>query len=143
MKDLTDHDFGRLTVIDLAGLDGNGHYLWDCICSCGNQIRASTSDLTTGHTKSCGCWRTDRLVASAKARAVPVIAGSRFGMLVVLEGAGRNHRGRQMVRAVCDCGREAIAEWNNVRQGTTKSCGCQKSRGWRESLRVRMERRTS
>jgi hypothetical protein len=32
------------------------------------------------------------------------------------------------------------AEWNHLRQGTTKSCGCLKSRGWRESLRVRMEK---
>lgn len=141
MIDLTDRDFGRLTVIDLAGLDSAGHYLWDCLCICGNQIRASTSDLMRGHTKSCGCWRTERLVEAARKRAVPVTTGARFGMLTIVGPCGRNNRGRQLVRAVCDCGMETTAEWNNVRHGVTKSCGCQKKRGGIESMRARNARK--
>lgn len=142
MIDLTDRNFGRLTVIDLAELDRHGHYIWSCLCDCGRQVRAATHDLLRGHTRSCGCWRTERLASAARARAVPVTPGARFGMLTIIAAAGRNERRRALVRAVCDCGAEHVAEWNNVRQGVTKSCGCQKrEKGWRESLRVRMARR--
>ena len=36
MIDLTDRNFGRLTVIDMAGLDRTGHKLWSCLCDCCN-----------------------------------------------------------------------------------------------------------
>lgn len=41
MIDLTDRNFGRLTVIDLAELDRHGHYIWSCLCDCGRQVRAA------------------------------------------------------------------------------------------------------
>lgn len=138
---LTDRNFGRLTVIDMAGLDRTGHKLWSCLCDCGRQINASAHNLTSGKTRSCGCLRSDTIAAAGRRRQVPVVIGARYAMLTVLAEAGRGAQNRVMVRARCDCGRETIASWINVRNGTTKSCGCQKSRGWRESLRVRMSRR--
>ena len=29
--------------------------MWECICDCGNRSVVSTNQLTSGHTKSCGC----------------------------------------------------------------------------------------
>lgn len=141
MIDLTDRNFGRLTVIDIAGLDGTGHKLWSCLCDCGNQIKTYAHNLTSGKTRSCGCLRNEKTASRGRDRQVPVAIGARYAMLVVLAEAGRGAQNRVMVRARCDCGRETVAAWINVRNGTTKSCGCQKSRGWRESLRVRMARR--
>ena len=128
MIDLTDKSFGRLVVIDLLRLDRNGHYIWSCLCECGNQTRSSTHDLLSGHTKSCGCLRKELLIARSHRRSVPVEIGARFSNLVVLEECGRNYRKRLIVRVACDCGRNSIVEFGNLLQGVTKSCGCKKYR---------------
>ena len=44
--------------------------------------------------------------------------GKRFGLLLVLSFDGRK------VRCTCDCGKDSIAEWMNVKRGLTRSCGC-------------------
>ena len=54
-RDLTGQKFGKLTVITFAGRDKNHHSLWKCQCECGKITIVSTSNLTTGHTMSCGC----------------------------------------------------------------------------------------
>lgn len=49
-KDLTGQKFNKLTVIKLIKKGK-----WLCKCDCGNETIVFTSNLTTGHTKSCGC----------------------------------------------------------------------------------------
>lgn len=55
--DLTGQKFGRLTVIKRVGNTKWGTALWLCQCECGNENVVKTSDLKSGHTKSCGCSR--------------------------------------------------------------------------------------
>lgn len=57
--DHTSSVFYRLTVIEYAGKKGKHHY-WKCLCICGNTSYPSSSDLTTGHTQSCGCLTKER-----------------------------------------------------------------------------------
>lgn len=52
--DLTGKQFGRLTVIARAG-SKDGHKLWRCICSCGNEKLSKTADLRHNGVASCGC----------------------------------------------------------------------------------------
>ena len=53
-NDLTGKVFSRLTVISYAGKrKGNQH--WNCKCECGAETAPTTSKLTCGYTKSCGC----------------------------------------------------------------------------------------
>ena len=54
IKDLTGKEYGKLKVIDFKEIKNHRAY-WNCKCSCGNEICVSTSALTTGNTKSCGC----------------------------------------------------------------------------------------
>ena len=54
--DLTDRRFGKLVVKDIAP-NKNGHTCWLCECDCGNRCVVTTRELTTGDTKSCGCYR--------------------------------------------------------------------------------------
>lgn len=54
-KDLTGMAFGRLTVVSIAGLR-NGRRMWECKCECGQTIMARGTNLTAGHTLSCGCY---------------------------------------------------------------------------------------
>lgn len=61
-KDLTGHMFGRLTVLERAGSDRNKKALWLCRCECGQITKAITGDLTSGNTKSCGCFKREQVV---------------------------------------------------------------------------------
>jgi hypothetical protein len=58
-KDLTGKKFNRLIVKSLKGTNKYGKRLWECICDCGKKIVVDTSSLTTGNTKSCGCYKQD------------------------------------------------------------------------------------
>ena len=60
--DLTGQVFGNLTVVRLSGLvDKHRGRLWECRCDCGNVTYASTTFLTHGKKKSCGCMRNGQL----------------------------------------------------------------------------------
>lgn len=56
--DLRNKKFGRLSVLHR----GEGKHTcayWVCKCDCGNITTVAGSSLNKGHTKSCGCLRTD------------------------------------------------------------------------------------
>ena len=58
--DLTGQRFGRLLVIKEAGRAKNGHVLWRCKCSCGNDVTVQGDNLRLGRTTSCGCFCRER-----------------------------------------------------------------------------------
>lgn len=61
--DLVGKRFGRLTVIEKVrdpNRDPGTDNKWKCKCDCGNYACVLTSNLTTGNTNSCGCYRADR-----------------------------------------------------------------------------------
>lgn len=49
--------FGRLVVTHFICVNKHKNKVWDCLCACGTHIQATTNQLQTGHTKSCGCLR--------------------------------------------------------------------------------------
>ena len=57
--DLTGQRFERLTVVRMVGRKGVS--LWECRCDCGNVTNVWYPALTTGKTKSCGCFHRDRV----------------------------------------------------------------------------------
>lgn len=60
-KDLTGLVFGRLTAIEPTEKRKRGYIVWKCKCQCGKEVEVETGLLTSGGTKSCGCWRSERL----------------------------------------------------------------------------------
>lgn len=62
-RDLTGLTFHRLTVVELAGKSPKKSSLWRCRCECGNETVTATAKLTSGATKSCGCWSRDRITS--------------------------------------------------------------------------------
>ena len=60
IKDETGNIYGRLTVIKKDGKCKGGHITWFCECECGNIISVRGCDLRKGHTKSCGCYRSEK-----------------------------------------------------------------------------------
>lgn len=55
LHDLSGRTVGRLRVIAYYGISDKKQIYWKCVCECGNEILAKTSDLTSGCKKSCGC----------------------------------------------------------------------------------------
>ena len=63
-KKLDGQVFGRLTVIERFR-SRNGRVTWLCRCECGKLHEAVSHALTSGHTKSCGCWKDERNTSTA------------------------------------------------------------------------------
>lgn len=64
-RDLTGQRFGRLTALEPAGRSETGHTtLWKCLCDCGNEITVRGTNLKSGASKSCGCYKHENLVES-------------------------------------------------------------------------------
>ena len=61
--ELTGERFGRLLVIRDSGKRAYGsHVLWKCKCDCGVIKNIIGYSLTSGLTKSCGCYQKERVV---------------------------------------------------------------------------------
>lgn len=63
-NDLIGRRFGRLVVINEYDRDKYGKMRYMCICDCGNKKIAGRVDLLSGHTKSCGCYWLESIIAS-------------------------------------------------------------------------------
>lgn len=64
-KDLAGMKFGRLTAIELVGMQGP-FYLWRCKCDCGEEIVTQRGSLLSGRTRSCGCLRREASLKNGK-----------------------------------------------------------------------------
>ena len=66
-KDMIGKRFGRLVVVQYAGVSKNGKATWNCKCDCGITTGPIVGgNLRTGATKSCGCLRITRNTEHAK-----------------------------------------------------------------------------
>lgn len=114
--DLTGQKFHNLTVIKKADEQNGQKTMWICRCDCGNETKASTSDLRNGHKKSCGCRK--------KRPNAKDLTGQRFGRLTVIKRNGTNQHRRAIWRCKCDCGKYTNVNAPDLLSGNTKSCGC-------------------
>lgn len=115
--DLKGQKFNRLTAIKYIGSG-----TWHCKCDCGNYTNATTGNLRSGHTKSCGCL-------NKEVQHRVDLTGKRFGRLTVVSRAETYISPNGKFRAsqwncVCDCGNECTVNVHALRKGRTKSCGC-------------------
>lgn len=71
MDDLINKKFGRLTVLSLheirqrytdSGAKNGKYYYYLCKCECGNNIIVERHNLTSGNSKSCGCYNHDKIM---------------------------------------------------------------------------------
>ena len=61
--DLTGQRFGKLTIIEDTKNRVRGLVVWECLCECGARIQVTSNALRTGNTKSCGCFKLERLAS--------------------------------------------------------------------------------
>lgn len=127
IKDITGQRFGRLTVIEYAGLDTCNMALWRCKCDCGKETVTRGSSLRNGHTISCGCYNREKCAEGAFKKSFKDLTGSQFGNLTVIKYVGNR---RYLCK--CDCGRQSVTYSYNLTKGIAKSCGCRKLEGLNE-----------
>ena len=110
--------FGRWMVVSEAGRNETGQIMWRCQCSCGTERTLTGIKLRHSPPKSCGC-------VPRKGRRVDMV-GRRFGRWVVTKRASNNQRNLAMWYCHCVCGTTAIVNGANLRNGSSRSCGCVK-----------------
>lgn len=109
---------GRWTV--LREVRKNGKLYYECRCDCGTVREVYSRSLENGVSRSCGCLRGEMKAAEAMA-----LTGRRFGKLAVLCRDSRKDGGNWYWICECDCGnRKSIRGTSLVRDGGTRSCGC-------------------
>jgi len=56
--------FSRLLVLDEHPIRNGGKVCWECICDCGQKCYPSGTNLKTGNSTSCGCFKQERSAAA-------------------------------------------------------------------------------
>ena len=60
-RDITGMRYGRLVAVRPLGKGLSWNLRWECRCDCGRIISVYKNNLTSGHTRSCGCLRSERM----------------------------------------------------------------------------------
>lgn len=130
-NNLTGQKFGKLTVVkrgeDYISPSGAKRIQWLCKCDCGNEdlILVAANNLTSGHTKSCGCL-------SDVSPRFKDITGETFGRWHVLKRGENDKYGKARWWCWCDCQKELPIEDRELHLLSTNiliskkstSCGC-------------------
>ena len=60
--DMTGKHFRRLVVLELCNYKHGEQTVWHVRCDCGNELDVQGTNLRTGNTTSCGCYKKDRAI---------------------------------------------------------------------------------
>jgi len=133
MKDLIGQRFGMLTVIRKTEQRKHRNIVWECTCDCGNTKLVSSSELTLGRTRSCGCLRkvSTRETGIINKRD---ITGERFGRLIAIRPTEKRESRSIIWECRCDCGNTAFVSQRNLKGKSTSSCGCLRNELLHEQL---------
>lgn len=113
--------FGLLTVLYMNERSFSSRVSWHCVCECGNECDVDANNLTSGHTKSCGCQRKEvPSVMFAKD-----LTGQVFGYLTAIEPIGRKNS-CILWKCKCQCGNYTDVRTTDLLCGYTTSCGCRR-----------------
>lgn len=118
IPDLTGQTFGLWSVIAPAESDRTGRTRYLCRCTCGKERIVSADNLRRGVSTSCGHTRFEVRRED--------LTGQRFSRLTAIRYV--DTRGANPIwECVCVCGNRCEVAANNLKNGHTQSCGCQKA----------------
>ena len=136
--DLIGQTFHDLTVLYKVPNKGNskspkgnvvGRTYWHCLCSCGIECDAQTTDLTSGKRKDCGHSHKAYMHQTRTKNIVGEIHGY-LEVLEMLPSKKINKKWRAMCRVRCLlCGNIVDVQKDYLISGDKQSCGCLKSVG--------------
>lgn len=140
--DLTGRTFGRLTVIsraeDYISSQGNMSTMWNCKCSCGNELVVNGGSLRQHKQISCGCYLKEIMIE----RRFIDLTGQKFGKLTAIKPFHRVNMTQPVTKWLCECecGNTTVVLASKLRSGWTKSCGCLVSSGEENVAKILRER---
>ena len=115
-RTLIGNRYGKLVVIGPAGSQKTrlGHHRkqWKCQCDCGKTTIVAQDNLLCGHTRSCGCMKSQGLKKQV------------FGMLTPVSRI----TGTRDWICQCECGSRITANQDDLFWGSVTDCGCQKKK---------------
>ena len=122
--DETNNIYGKLHVLYPIKEKEMRKTMWYCQCECGNNIICSGSDLRTGKRTSCGKRCNSQIDETNNV----------YGFLKVLykDSTPATLFPDKSIHWICECqlcGTIKTISGRNLRNGSTKSCGCLKSTG--------------
>lgn len=128
MIDITNQCFGKLTTLFPVNIGKIGTSYWLCKCQCGNLIVCDGASLRNNHTKSCGCYKIEKIKQRSE-DARQLMIGKKSGKLTVIsfDSYKTNANGEQNAYywCQCDCGSPLISvSGRKINDKHTKSCGC-------------------
>lgn len=135
-EDLTGIVFGKLTALEKSDKTCITGAMWKCKCECGDTVIVSRNHLTTGHTKSCGCFKKDQISLANSAK---ISDGTRFGKLTVIKEAYKRNL-QTYWKCKCDCGSITCVPTAKLNSGHTQSCGCLASKGELKAINILREK---
>lgn len=105
-------------MIERGEINNNNNYEWLCQCKCGTLLYVSGANLTTGSTKSCGCYNKERIMSFQP------LVNKKFGKLTVIKDY-RDDSDKRVTMVKCDCGKIKRVRYQNlIEEDGVKSCGC-------------------
>lgn len=125
IKLLFNQTFGYLTPIDFYKKPISNKYRMICKCICGNICDVDKSDLIRGITKSCGC---KSIELNSRSNITPLKIGYTCGKLKIIKDLEYIDN-RAVYLCSCECGNSVHVLHTGLKNKTTTSCGCIKSRG--------------
>ena len=127
--DLTNQRFGRWIVLYKSDKKTkNRSNIWHCKCDCGNEKDIDAYTLTSGQSKSCGCFQKEIAAQNGGKNKID-LTGQRYGKLVALYPIySKDHNKHTIWHCKCDCGNECDIDMGNLRSGKSQSCGCTQSK---------------
>jgi hypothetical protein len=120
-QDLSGKKYFRLLVIERD--KKRSGVFWTCICDCGNTKSVSSLNLKSGNSKSCGCYKKERIKISKSSN----ILGLKFGRLTAIEETENRNRRSIIWKCLCECGNVVYVPSGRLKSNHTLSCGCYKS----------------
>lgn len=117
--------YGRLTLVSLVNGKGKARGVFKC--DCGNEVSMRMDSVKSKEYPSCGCWgkeiRKEKIIDKSE---VVNMVGMKFGRLLVTAYEHNAERVKNIVRLVClcDCGAQRVVRAYQLKNGTTRSCGC-------------------
>ena len=119
--DLTGQKYNRWTVLEEAGSNKYGQFMWKCECECGIEKVVVGCHLRSGASKSCGCLKNELTVKRLRKD----LTGLIFNRWTVLKYDYTENRITYW-KCECDCGTIKSVQGCSLKNGASKSCGCLK-----------------
>ena len=130
--DLEGKLFNRLRVIKkITSGKYNKPIIYQCLCSCGNTVQASSVHLRSGGVKSCGCLRRENAITIGKSLLIDLTGfiSEKYNVL----GFSHISKGTKYWKCKCQCGRDFTSNTYRIRHALKIDCGCGKKERYRKS----------